>query len=557
MAFLFTPAAERALASAAQWTGCADADDLHVPEVLLGLLAEPECRAALLMELAGVSTEAILDRFSSLAPLNTPHETRAQRFSAELSHCFQLAEARLLEYPRPLYLATEHLLLGIAAADNEVSRWLAERGLKADQLEQEVHRFAGHRPGPLEVDFPLEIPWSEDTLANVSPPEATDSSAEYNLASSQTPIAHASSVPSPETISRPMEIDTFHGLGTLRVIDAAANRAGEGLRVVEDFARFVLDDRHLTELLKAIRHELTAALAIYAPQDRHAARETRQDVGATIALPAEQARTDTLHVVQANFKRVEQALRSLEEFSKAVAPTTAAAIEQLRYRVYTLERSLDITQDSLQRLAGVRLYVLIDACRTADDLRHLVEALVQAKVGAIQLREKQLQDRDLLDRARVVRRLTAGTDTLFIMNDRPDLAVLSGADGVHVGQEELSVKDARRVLGVAGLIGVSTHSLEQARGAVLDGANYIGVGPTFPSATKQFASFPGIDLLRAVQREIRLPAFAIGGITAETLPQVLATGFGRVAVSSAVTTAQDPGVAARQLLSALDQAAGS
>ena len=130
------------------------------------------------------------------------------------------------------------------------------------------------------------------------------------------------------------------------------------------------------------------------------------------------------------------------------------------------------------------------------------------------------------------------------MNDRPDLAVLSGADGVHVGQDELTVKDARRILGPSGLIGVSTHSLEQARAAVLDGANYIGVGPTFPSGTKQFAEFTGIELLRAVQAEIRLPAFAIGGITEENLPQVLATGFRRVAVSGAIADADDPAAAA-------------
>ena len=108
------------------------------------------------------------------------------------------------------------------------------------------------------------------------------------------------------------------------------------------------------------------------------------------------------------------------------------------------------------------------------------------------------------------------------MNDRPDLAVLAGADGVHVGQEELSVKDARRIVGPSALVGVSTHSIQQARAAVLDGANYIGVGPTFPSGTKTFAAFTGVELLQAVQAEIRLPAFAIGGVTAANLPQVLA-----------------------------------
>jgi thiamine-phosphate pyrophosphorylase len=175
----------------------------------------------------------------------------------------------------------------------------------------------------------------------------------------------------------------------------------------------------------------------------------------------------------------------------------------------------------------------------------------------LQLRDKNLPDRQLLDRARTLRAITRGTSTLFIMNDRPDLAALSGADGVHVGQDELTVKDARRILGPDGLVGVSTHSVEQARSAVLDGADYIGVGPTFPSGTKKFAEFTGTALLRAVAPEIRLPAFAIGGIDAKNLSEVLATGFTRVAVSGAVTTANDPATAASELLGLLTGRTGS
>jgi thiamine-phosphate pyrophosphorylase len=147
---------------------------------------------------------------------------------------------------------------------------------------------------------------------------------------------------------------------------------------------------------------------------------------------------------------------------------------------------------------------------------------------------------------------TASNQTLFILNDRPDLAVLADADGVHLGQQDLTVKDARRILGPSGLIGVSTHSLEQARAAVLDGANYIGVGPTFASGTKQFSQFTGTELLRSVQAEIRLPAFAIGGVTLQNLPEVLATGFTRVAVSGAIAGSENPAGAAGKLLAALE-----
>ena len=109
------------------------------------------------------------------------------------------------------------------------------------------------------------------------------------------------------------------------------------------------------------------------------------------------------------------------------------------------------------------------------------------------------------------------------------------------------MKDARSIVGPEALVGVSAHSIEQARRAVLDGANYLGVGPMFPSPTKQFEAFPGLELLRAVAAEIRLPAFAIGGICRENLRDVLAAGFTRIAVSAAVTAADDPAAAAKEL----------
>src|SRR5439155_23319109 len=108
-------------------------------------------------------------------------------------------------------------------------------------------------------------------------------------------------------------------------------------------------------------------------------------------------------------------------------------------------------------------------------------------------------------------------NVLFIMNDRPDLARLAEADGVHLGQEELPVKDARRIVGPDALIGVSTHTLGQLRQAVLDGASYIGVGTVFVSATKHFTVHSGLEFIRLATAEISLPAFIIGGVNLETI----------------------------------------
>ena len=334
----------------------------------------------------------------------------------------------------------------------------------------------------------------------------------------------------------------------LRILDANANRGAEGLRVVEEFVRFVLDDRHLTALCKQLRHDLAEAMRRLPASGLLAARETQADVGTTITAGAEFDRATARDVAVASMKRVEQSLRCLEEYGKTVSAEFAAAVEALRYRAYTLHRAVAIADDSRARLQGARLYVLIDGAATAGAFAVRAQSLVAAGVHVLQLRDKRLTDRELLARARMLRQITAGTSTLFVLNDRPDLAALAHADGVHVGQDELSVKEVRAIVGPEMLIGVSTHSIEQARRAVLDGANYLGCGPTFPSGTKEFREFPGIDFLRQVSQEISLPAFAIGGITAENLRLVRAAGFCRVAVSGAVADATEPVAAARQLL---------
>ena len=549
----FTPATERALAEAAHWSRPADCDELQAPALLLGLLSESECRAALMLARRGIDAAAVRRRWPDLvrSPSGGPvagepgcggstvagPRATSRRFSADLDASLAAACERLVDYPRPLVLATELLLLGLAAAEHEVAAWLREQGVDPAALEQEIHRLAGHRPGPL----PWDEPPPPEVAASTGPP------ADRQILTEIAPQAR------PENGTEPApELPPGEQVRVLRVVDAAANRAREGLRAVEDYVRFVLDDRHLTEQLKRLRHDLTAQLARVPLARRLAARETQADVGTRLTTDSERRRHDTAGVLAANFTRLQEALRSLEEFGKLLDADLAAALEQLRYQTYTLQRAVEITQRSLRRLDRARLYVLIDGRKSPEEFAALAQSLVDAGVHVIQLRDKRLDDRRLLERARLLREVARSTQTVFMMNDRPDLALLAGADGVHLGQEELSVKDARSVVGPDALVGVSTHSIRQARQAVLDGADYIGAGPTFPSGTKAFDAFPGVEFLRAVAGEIRLPAFAIGGIDRENLPEVLATGIGRVAVSRAVTAAPDPAAAARELLAALE-----
>lgn len=373
-----------------------------------------------------------------------------------------------------------------------------------------------------------------------------------------------------------------------RILDASLNRAGEGLRVVEDFVRFVLDDPFLTGQAKTLRHELAAATETIAPSDRHSSRETRLDVGTQLSTQAENRRVDLWDVCAASLKRTEQSLRSLEEYGKLVSGEFARTIEALRYRLYTLEKAIDIGRTSGARLNDIRLCVLIDSRASVEEYVRLVRMLVDAGPVMIQLRDKELDDRELLERARILVSLTSGNPpalpgvtrreteamamppaelidrkvsahqelrslrSLSIINDRADIAAAVNADGVHLGQEDMSVKNARAIVGTRMLVGVSTHNIEQARQAVLDGANYLGTGPTFSSPTKKFDTLAGLEYLQQISREVRLPTFAIGGITAGNLPEVLATGISRVAVSSAVIASADPASAARELLAMLN-----
>ena len=344
-----------------------------------------------------------------------------------------------------------------------------------------------------------------------------------------------------------------------RILDASANRAGEGLRVVEEFTRFSLNDPHLSRVLKEFRHELAAALTAIPESNRLAARDTVGDVGTSIGTSSEYQRGTLLDVVRASFKRTQEALRTLEEYGKlagfgaAVISTFPQQIEQLRYRLYTLEKAVLRTDSAVDRLRGVNLYLLVTSESCVAGLESTIRSALSAGIRIVQLREKKLADRELVGLARQMRIWTAEASALFIMNDRPDLAVLANADGVHVGQDELSVRDARQIVGPNRLIGVSTHSIEQARQAVIDGADYLGVGPTFPSGTKTFKEFAGLEFVRQVAAEIALPWYAIGGLDQSNVAQVKAAGATRIAVSAAVGQADDPRQATVDLQSAFDR----
>ena len=195
------------------------------------------------------------------------------------------------------------------------------------------------------------------------------------------------------------------------------------------------------------------------------------------------------------------------------------------------------------------LYVVLDRGAAGDrDLVPLLDAVLAGGCRVVQLREKIMPLSDLYPVARALRQRCREAGCLFIVNDRVDLALAVEADGVHVGQDDLPAREARRLLRPGMILGVSTHDESQARRARDDGADYVAVGSMFPTGSKTGFRLVGPDLLRRVRPEIRVPLVAIGGITVENVAEVIRAGADAVAVISAVCASPDPAAAARRFL---------
>jgi thiamine-phosphate pyrophosphorylase len=337
----------------------------------------------------------------------------------------------------------------------------------------------------------------------------------------------------------------------LRLIDANFNRAREALRVLEDCARFILNDTLLTETAKNLRHDLSQLIAQLPTDFLLAARDTPADVGTTLTAPAEKQRSDTLAVVQAAAKRLSEALRCLEEYSKIDHPDLAARLESIRYRAYELEKQILSRTSRTDRFAPVRLYVLLTEKYCKLPLLETAQAVLNGGADCIQLREKDKPDSELLPLARDLAQLCHEHHALFFMNDRPDLALLAGADGLHLGRHDLPVNAARKILPAHLLIGTSTHNLEEARTALEQNPDYLAVGSIFPSPTKPDVPTAGLDLIKKIRPLTTLPLVAIGGINADNASSTLTAGAHAVALCQAIISTDDPAAATQKIIAQL------
>jgi thiamine-phosphate pyrophosphorylase len=340
-----------------------------------------------------------------------------------------------------------------------------------------------------------------------------------------------------------------------RLLDANLDRAREGLRVLEDWCRFALDRPDLVVRCKDLRQRLGRCHRLAYKMARHTASDGANGLG----HPAQNDRKNPLAVVLANAGRVQEALRVLEEFGRGRDPELAQEAARIRYALYDLEvdclRSSGAPGDSRrERLARCHLYLITSP---GPDLLATVEAALRAGVRLVQYRSKHqpATDMERLEEASRLRQLCWSHGALFIVNDRLDLAMAVEADGVHLGQEDLTVAVARRLLGPDRLIGRSTHAPDQLRQAVLEGCDYAGVGPVQATPSKPGRQPVGLEYVASAAADCPIPWFAIGGVDGVNLASLREAGATRVAVIRAIMGAPDPHGASLALLQQLGEAA--
>lgn len=333
-----------------------------------------------------------------------------------------------------------------------------------------------------------------------------------------------------------------------RIIDANLNRAAEALRVLEEIARFYFDDSLLSEKLKCIRHNICKeADSDY--EQLLKSRDTQNDVGVEITNTT--GRKDIVSVFKANIKRLQQALRVLAEYNGI-----NQAYEKARYESYTLEKTMwekMMTKLNKLRLKDRKLYLVTssDKFDSDDEFLDAVASSLKGGVDILQLREKNSSAKRIIELGKKIRQLCSLYDTIFIVNDRIDIAKIVEADGVHLGQDDADVDSAREILGNSAIVGISTHAPEQALKAVEDGADYIGVGPVFTTPTKPGRASVGLEYVKWASENIEIPFFAIGGIDLSNVNDVLSSGAKKVAVVRAIINSDSPELSAGKFLEQL------
>lgn len=322
-----------------------------------------------------------------------------------------------------------------------------------------------------------------------------------------------------------------------RIIDVNVNRASEGLRALEEIARFILDDKAITQKLKNMRH----FVCNFFDTDYETflkSRDTVNDIGVNIKNPTKLLRNlNVENIFKSNIKRVQQALRMLSEYGNLP--------ENLRYESYTLEKEMyERLKMNIKSylLENRKIYLVTNSDNFNSDADFLDRVALALKNGVdiIQLREKKRPAKEIIELGFRIRELASNFGALFIVNDRVDIAKIVSADGVHLGQDDISPDAAREILGEKFIIGISTHCPDDGVRAMKDGADYIGVGPVFKTPTKPGRVPVGLEYVKWASENVNIPFFAIGSVDTENVYDVIKAGAKRIAVVRAIMNADNP-----------------
>jgi len=324
-------------------------------------------------------------------------------------------------------------------------------------------------------------------------------------------------------------------------VDANINRAMEGIRVCEDIMRFCLHRTDFSTRLKAIRHRVAEAARRFNQGLLLHGRDVEADAQKFIDLDGGRTRESLADLFAANLHRAMEAVRSLEEFGKLESPNVKDnPFQEIRFSMYSLERELIPLmkkQDKMSRFSRA-LYAVLDRGHVPED-EYCEAAIKMIRGGSaiIQLRMKSGSKKEILKAAKDVAQLCRSEKVLFIVNDHPDIAVLSGAGGVHLGWNDLGARDVRKLIPPEMIIGLTTYSYDHAIRAIEEEPDYIAIGPVFDTSYdtgREWVNLKGqgTEPISRVRAAIQVPLVAIGGITAANVAEVIGAGADAVAVSS-------------------------
>jgi len=287
----------------------------------------------------------------------------------------------------------------------------------------------------------------------------------------------------------------------IALIDANISRASEGCRVIEDYLRFEVQDKILTKAIEKMRKKVNGVKSNYTEQLK------KRDINADPRGKEKVSKRNTIKdILIANFKRVQEALRVLEEF------TGKHIYTELRYDMYELEKKVVLT--CMKKKISAWAYLI------SDDVE-ILKKWIESWVSIIQLRDKKSDKKIVLKKAKKLKNLLKESSTLFIINDYIDIALAVDADGLHTGQDDIPLWVQRRILGEHKILGRTTHNLKEGIKAEKDGADYISVWPIWKTPSKTREKWIGFNYLQKVAREITILYVAIGGINLGNLEKIL------------------------------------